>query len=289
MLGIIAGLGAAFSWTCACFLWHEQAKKIAAIKLNFIKNLIAVIIFSPILFSFNWLAHLQEILILFGSGILGISIGDSLYINALKRIGTRRTLSIEALSPILANILGVLLINENLPIKAWIGTFIVSVSLIGIIKEKRNGPNNEVMSDENYGFGIAFALLSVSFAVLAAVLSRIVLTSSNFSPFQTTEIRLLGALLFLFPIARTNLNYIFQEMSIKTRFKIFGATLLGTNIGILLQQTVFLLLPIGLGWTLLSISPVISLFFSKAEGEQITWKSIILAMTTFAGVAIALI
>ncbi len=289
MLGIIAGIGAAFSWTYACFLWRDQSKKISAIKLNFIKNLIALIIFSPILVSFNWLTHLKEISILFASGLLGISIGDSLYINALKRIGPRKTLSIEALSPVLANILSVSLLNEDIPIKAWIGTSIVTLSLIGIIRKAEKKPKSQAKRVKTNPTGVIYALSSVSCAVVAAILSRVVLINSNLSPLQTTEIRLLGALLFLLPFAQVNLKDISHQIPIENKFKILSATILGTNIGISLQQTVFQVLPIGLGWTILSISPVISLIFSKAEGEQITWRSIFLAITTFSGVAIALV
>ena len=52
------------------------------------------------------------------------------------------------------------------------------------------------------------------------------------------------------------------------------SVLLGTNFGILLQQIVFKTLPIGIGWTLLSTSPVISLLFAKRE-EGIISKDII--------------
>ena len=70
--------------------------------------------------------------------------------------------------------------------------------------------------------------------------------------------------------------------------KLFIATILGTNLGILLQQIVFKLLPIGIGWTLLSVSPVLSLAFAKFEGEKLNWKSVLLAFLTLLGVLIAL-
>ncbi|WP_320676234.1 DMT family transporter [Prochlorococcus sp. MIT 1300] len=288
MLVVFAGIGAAFAWTFACFLWREQSKTIPAIQLNLIKNLIALLIFSPIVFTFHWPSYPREIIILFASGLLGIAIGDSLYINALKRLGTRRTLSIEALSPILATILGTFLINETLPTKAWVGSTIVTVSLVGIIRQKTNTIKTEPHSFNATSIGLIFGLLSVLFAVMAGILSRVVLTTSDLSPLQTTEIRLLGAIVFLLPIARHNLKRIFFKISTENKLKLVFATLLGTNLGILLQQIVFQALPIGLGWTILSISPIVSLIFSKAEEDNINFTSIILAITTFSGVAIAL-
>ena len=207
----------------------------------------------------------------------------------MKRLGTRKTLSIDALSPILANILGTVLMNETLQMKSWIGASIVTLSLIGIISDKRNRFKGEIVSKSNDSLGVFFAVISVLCAVLAAILSRLVLITSNLMPFQTTEIRLLGAILFLLPVSRVNFNYIFYQISIENKLKIFIATLLGTNIGILLQQTVFHLLPIGIGWTILSVSPVVSVIFAKMEGELITWISVVFAVTTVLGVAIAII
>ena len=50
--------------------------------------------------------------------------------------------------------------------------------------------------------------------------------------------------------------------------------LLGTNIGIFLQQVVFKTLPIGVGWALLSISPVISLFLLRLRKEKLPKNNI---------------
>ena len=57
-------------------------------------------------------------------------------------------------------------------------------------------------------------------------------------------------------------------MSYNNQIKFFLSIILGTNIGILLQQVVFKTLPLGIGWTLLSTSPVISLLFAEKEEEE---------------------
>ena len=117
MLGIIAAISAAFSWTFACFMWRAQTKLLLPIQLNLAKNFIALTLFLPALFTFNWSLYYKEITILCLSGFIGIALGDPLYINALKRIGTRKTLTIEAFSPVLANILGILILGEILSFK----------------------------------------------------------------------------------------------------------------------------------------------------------------------------
>ena len=255
MIGILAALGAAFSWTCACFLWREQTKYLSARQLNLTKNVVALLIFSPALLTFNLQSNLREFCILLLSGAIGIAIGDSLYIIALRKLGTRRTVATESLSPILANTLGSILISETLPLKTWIGTLIVSASLVSSARQKTTSVNSEI-SGETSDNGFIYAFSSVLCAVLAAVLSRTVLVSSTLSPFQTTEIRLLGAIVILLPIVRGNLISLISKVPVSKRLKLLYGAILGTNIGILLQQTVFQVLPIGVGWTLLSTSPV---------------------------------
>ena len=222
------------------------------------------------------------------SGIIGISIGDSFYIISLKKIGTRLTLTVEALSPVIATVFGALFLREMLSLKVFLGIIIVSISLIGVALQKTINHNNIISkTDKNIGF--MFAFLSVLCAVIAAALSRLVLINYSLNTFQTTEIRLLGSIIGMFPVLQNNLIVSIKDLPAKNKLKILYATVLGTNIGILLQQNVFKLLPIGLGWTLLSTSPVIALFFARAEGEQLNWKTLVLTMTTILGVGIVFI
>mgnify|MGYP001372125429 CR=1 FL=1 len=96
MIGVFAAITAAFSWTIACVIWRTQTKYISALQINLLKNIIAATIFFPVLFTINWLDQIGSLLILFLSGIIGIACGDSLYIESLRILGTRRTLTVEA-------------------------------------------------------------------------------------------------------------------------------------------------------------------------------------------------
>ena len=92
----------------------------------------------------------------------------------------------------------------------------------------------------------------------------------------------------MLPFSKYNILKYYKEITNRNKVKLLIATILGTNFGILFQQTVFQRLPLGLGWTLLSISPVISLAFAKSEGDKISFRSCIYAIASVTGVAIAL-
>ena len=288
MFGIISALGAASSWAYACYLWRKQTKYFSAAQINITKNIIAFIIFFPFILPFDFESSIKEIFILFLSGIIGIAVGDTFYIISLKKLGTRRTLTVEALSPIIATILGSFFLNETLPFKVWVGIFIVSISLVGVAFEKTIN-THYITSNKDRKEGYMFAFLSVLCAVIAAALSRFILINSDLNPFQTTAIRLLGSIFALLPFLRKKLIDSVRNIPLNNKLSLLFATFLGTNIGILLQQNVFKLLPIGLGWTLLSTSPVMALFFARAEGEEVDLKTYVLTATTLLGVGIVFI
>ena len=288
MIGFIAAISAVLSWTFACSVWRRESKNLLPRQINIYKNVLASIFFLPVALTINWFSDLTSIFVLMISGIVGISIGDTLYINSLKIIGTRKTLSFEALTPIIATTLGTLSINEIYPQRVWIGSLIVSFSLLMIVRQ--NTFQKEEASETNI-LGILCALGSVFCAVFAALLSRIILISSTLTPLQTTEIRLLSASIFLFFIFKKDFIELLNNRSItkNKNSNLILSTLLGTNFGILFQQIVFKFLPIGIGWTLLSLSPIFALFISKREGDEINKLTIFYSFLSFVGVAIALI
>ena len=275
MIGILSAFGAATSWTYACFIWRTQTQKYKSVDINLIKNIIAFLVFIPAFINLSSTIEIKNIFILIISGIIGIGLGDTFYLKSLQTIGTRKTLSIETLSPLIAALSGEIFINENLTTKSWVGIIIVSISLFIILKKGNNlKEENSPFSEKNNIKIFAFPFLSVLCAVVGGLFSRMVFLQSNLSPFLTTEIRLLGAIIFLMSLKGFNINFFLNNIEKNQQKKFLISILLGTNIGILLQQVVFKTLPIGVGWALLSTSPVISLFFAKNEEREITKKII---------------
>ena len=270
MIGIISAFGATLSWTYACSIWRSQTNFYKPIEINFLKNVIAFIIFSPVILIFDYSTHYKYLITLLFSGILGIGLGDTFYLKSLNLIGTRKTLSIEALSPLIAAITGALFIDEYLSVNAWIGIGIVTISLVKIVRKKNyllNKDSKLVITNNSLDKYI-YAVLSVLCAVIAALLSRFVLLESELTPIFTTEIRLFGSIIFLISITKMKLKFFINNFDKKEMRKFIISVLMGSNIGIFLQQIVFQSLPLGIGWTLLSTSPIISLFFTKKEERQ---------------------
>ena len=101
-MGILAGLVAALAWTVASSLWRGLSTSLNAIQLNGLKNGIACAASLPVLITLPWNGEGKSLMLLMISGGIGISLGDSFYLAALKRLGTRRTLTLESLAPVAA-------------------------------------------------------------------------------------------------------------------------------------------------------------------------------------------
>ena len=288
MIGIISAFGASLSWTYACFIWRSKTNKFKPIDINLLKNLFAFLVFLPALINFNFLIQSKYILVLLVSGILGIGLGDTFYLKSLKIIGTRKTLSIEALSPLIAAFSGDFFISEELSIRSWLGILLVTLSLVSILKKQNS------LIDEDFVYveqksklsDYLYSFLSIICAVFAAILSRWVFLEIEISPFITTEIRLIGAIIFLLVIKKFELNFFINKLKKRERINFIVSILLGTNIGILLQQIVFKTLPISIGWTILSTSPIISLFFANKEEGKISRGIVFLTISLFFGLTL---
>ncbi len=291
LIGIFSAFGATLAWTYACSIWRTQTNLYKPIEINFLKNIIAFTIFSPVFLILKYSTNYKYFLILILSGIIGIGIGDTFYLKSLNLIGTRKTLSIEALSPLIAAIAGNLFIDENLNFNAWIGIVIVTGTLVRIIKKKSyllDKDSNLILNNNSLDKYI-YSFLSVLCAVIAALLSRFVFLESDLTPIFTTEIRLFGSIIFLCLITKMNLRLFISNFKRKEKNHFILSVLMGTNIGILLQQIVFQSLPLGIGWTLLSTSPIISLLFTKKEEGKLTNEIIIMTFLLFIGICLILL
>ena len=291
LIGIFSAFGATLAWTYACSIWRKQTNIYKPIEINFLKNIIAFIIFSPVILILKYSTDYKYFLILICSGIIGIGLGDTFYLKSLNLIGTRKTLSIEALSPLIAAIAGNLFLDENLNLNAWIGIVIVTGALVKIIKKKSyllDKDSNLILNDNSLDKYI-YSFLSVFCAVIAALLSRFVFLESDLAPIFTTEIRLFGSIIFLCFITKMKLRLFISNFERKEKNQFILSVLMGTNIGILLQQIVFQSLPIGIGWTLLSTSPIVSLLFTKKEEGILTNEIIIITFLLFIGICLILL
>lgn len=276
MTGQFAALGAALAWTLASGLWRSLSHQGSALALNAWKNGMASLIFLPVLVSLPWLDNRDAVPWLLLSGVVGIAAGDSFYLAALRRLGTRRTLTVEALGPVLASVGSVVLMGEALSPQAWVGAAMVTTAVALVA-----GSSVDLSRDRA---GLALALMAVICGLVGAFLAREVLSTTALTPLQTASVRLCGGWLGLVPLLLHRAEAALPSIRAK-RGRVLLATLLGTNLGILLQQMVFQQMAVGPGVTLMSTAPVMALLIGRFEGDPIQPRGVAAALLAVAGVA----
>ena len=276
MTGQFAALGAALAWTLASGLWRSLSHQGSALALNAWKNGMASLIFLPVLVSLPWLDNRDAVPWLFLSGVVGIAAGDSFYLAALRRLGTRRTLTVEALGPVLASVGSVVLMGEALSPQAWVGAAMVTTAVVLVA-----GSSVDLSRDRA---GLALALMAVICGLVGAFLAREVLSTTVLTPLQTASVRLCGGWLGLVPLLLHRAEAALPSIRAR-RGRVLLATLLGTNLGILLQQMVFQQMAVGPGVTLMSTAPVMALLIGRFEGDPIQPRGVAAALLAVAGVA----
>ena len=276
MTGQFAALGAALAWTLASGLWRSLSHQGSALALNAWKNGMASLIFLPVLVSLPWLDNRDAVPWLLLSGVVGIAAGDSFYLAALRRLGTRRTLTVEALGPVLASVGSVVLMGEALSPQAWVGAAMVTTAVALVA-----GSSVDLSRDRA---GLALALMAVICGLVGAFLAREVLSTTALTPLQTASVRLCGGWLGLVPLLLHRAEAALPSI-LARRGRVLLATLLGTNLGILLQQMVFQQMAVGPGVTLMSTAPVMALLIGRFEGDPIQPRGVAAALLAVAGVA----
>ena len=284
MTGVLAALGAAMAWTGASALWRSLSGRMTAIRLNAMKNGLASLLFLPVLLTLPRDNGGWAVVLLLISGLVGIAAGDSFYLGALRRLGTRRTLTVEASGPVLASISGVVVMGDSLSSRTWLGAILVSGAVVLIALQanetscSKQGENGSELST-----GLVFALTAVVCGLSGAFLARHVLVSTDLTPLQTAAIRLLGGWIGLLPLLRGIRGRV--AITQREQFRLVVATVIGTNGGILLQQVVLQTMPVGEGVTLMATAPVMALFVGRMEGDPIQLSGVAAAVLALAGVA----
>ena len=277
-------MAGALCWTLASSLWRRMPTALSASQLNLLKNGLALVFLLPLLGRSGVAALGQEpraLLLLAASGVLGIAVGDSLFFAALRRIGTRRTLTLDAGGPAVTALLGMAALSERPSPLQWLGIALITAALWLVA-----GRDAEGARSRDWGLGVALALGALACGSGGAVLARAALRSGAIAPLDAAALRLLAAALVLLPLLPSLLHRPQVPRPVGRRWPLgVLATLLGTTAGIALQQTALLHLPGALAVALLATAPVMALPLASLEGDHPGRRGVCAALLGLAGVS----
>lgn len=283
-IGVLAALAAALCWTLSSTLWRQLPTSLTAAQLNLLKNWLALPLLAPALLWHPWPpqppAHALWLLGL--SGLVGIAVGDSLYFAALRRLGTRRTLTLDAGGPAVTAVAGLVWLAEVPTLQQWLGLGLISAALVLVALQQPAGPAAPAPAVQRLGVLLALGALLAGSA--GALLARAALRDGALEPVQAALVRLLVAALVLLPLARGLPGWPPRPRPPQRRWPLWLlATLLGTSAGIALQQTALQRLPGGIAVSLLATAPLMALPLAPLEGDRPGWRGLLAALLALAG------
>jgi drug/metabolite transporter (DMT)-like permease len=285
--GEFYALGAALLWAIASVLCKTLGKTIRPLELNLLKDAAGFILFAITSLiigeSFTKISPLV-ILVLSVSGAIGIGLGDTMYFEAINRLGARRTLLITTLAPAMTIIFAWIFLQESLNLYAWIGILITILGVTWVITEK----NKDAKEENRFNWlGVFFGFMAALTQAAGAVLSRWALTESSVSALQSAIVRLLAGTVVILLWVLLRREKIGVWLKPLPKMQLWGTLasviLFGTYIAVWLQQLSFQHTKVGIAQTLLATSPLFILPISAIQKEKLSLRSVLGVLVSIGG------
>jgi DME family drug/metabolite transporter len=134
MIGELAALGAALSWTISAILYRKALVEANPISANIIRltcTSAILLTFLIVIGKFEVLTSLSSDIIALAcvSGIIGLGFGDTFYMTSLKLIGVARAVPITCTYPLFSLLWAVLLAKEPITLSPILGAFTIVVGI----------------------------------------------------------------------------------------------------------------------------------------------------------------
>lgn len=141
LLGEFAALGAAISWAVAPILYRRALFKTKPVSANIVRCVsnAAVLVFILLaLGKAGALASLpvEVVVVTVVSGVIGLGIGDTLYMFGLKSVGVARAVPLAATYPLFSLVWATFLVGEPVTMTAVSGAFVILLGIWLLSREK---------------------------------------------------------------------------------------------------------------------------------------------------------
>jgi drug/metabolite transporter (DMT)-like permease len=299
-MGELAALSASAVWAVASLMFTRLSKDHGPLVMNYLKCVIAVVFMMltlSILEGRAWPVDMSSTNIAFlaASGIVGLTIGDTAFFNALTRIGARRALLLMALSPPTTALLAVPFLGEPITLRLAAGMLLTLGGVVWVILERTTPADTE--SEDSYRkaddrrtllFGVGFALVAMLCQSAGNILTK--LGGDLDSPLAISVVRLtfgIAGLLVVVAVSGRLAATLEPFKRGRTAAILVVATFLGTYLGIWLLNAGLKYSYAGIAATLSSTSPIFVLPLAYfVQKEKLSFRSIAGAFVAVSGVAI---
>jgi len=193
-MGELASIACAFGWALAIVMFKRFGEAVPAFALNLLKCSVALLLLIPTMLLFERAApdlRVGQIMVLLLSGLIGIAIADTLYLQALKDLGATRAAIIGNLfSPFVIS-LSFVFLGERMTLLQGAGFALVmgGVVLVNAHKDPSGLQGRALLR------GVLLGCLAIALMAVGIVMVKRLLETESF--LWITTLRLLGGWLGL--------------------------------------------------------------------------------------------
>jgi len=297
MLGIgeVAALTAAFMWAISSMIWRHV--KLSAGAMNLSKNalglslmLLHLGVITAVTHEAAFTASAASIGLLIASGLIGVAIGDTLFLRSLQILGPRISLMMATTSPIFSVVLGLIFLRERLLIIAVVGILLTVAGLIIVLTDRAAAKEAPNVYPGKVATGVWCGISGAFCQSVGGVLSRA--GSQDCSGLEAAIYRVTVGMvvLIVFYYCRGKLNAIVRSvLQFDTIKLILPATVIGTWMGIWLCQVAYKNSDVAIAQTLLSTCPLFAVpVIWICDGRRLSVRGFLGTLIAVTGVALVI-
>ena len=198
-LSELAALACAFLWAFNGLLLRTQSEKVPPASMNAVRCAIAGLLYlfllpfdAPLATLFQ--VPLRDWGLLFASVVVGIGVGDTLYLIAIKEIGLSRTMALSGIFPLTTLFWEQLILRQPPGAALVAGSCLVVAGVVFLSGQSRSIDRKEVPL--RLKFGVFLSLTAALFWGLSSVLLKPAI--AHFTLVQANAVRMPMVALFLY-------------------------------------------------------------------------------------------
>jgi len=289
MIGELAALGAAISWTASAMLYGKALQQTKPISANIIRlsctSAVLLLFLAVAAYASPSGLSVGTIALAALSGIVGLALGDTLYMVSLKNIGVTRAVPITCTYPLFNLIWAAFLINEKPTLTLILGAIIIFLG-VWLLSHENNADHqrrSRLVSKGVVAAVVAAILWSVSIATMDIAVKQ---TPSLNDAFTVNTVRTAAAallLLTLSPLIDREHNFI--RLQKKTTITLTLGGLVALGLGWFLLAYSFLGIPESQAVPISSTTPLFSTLIGVTlVREKVTPQNILGSIIVVAGI-----
>lgn len=293
-VGELAAIGTAIAFTIGPMFFTLAGKRVGSVVVNRTRLVVA----GVYLIAAHWLLYGQALPFdaapdrwfwLSISGLIGFVLGDAALFQAFVTIGTRLTMLVFAINPIIGALLAFLFLGEDLTGLQILGMVVTLAGVAWVVAE-RDAQSAAELTPKQYAGGILLAVLAAVGQAGGLVTAKLGLYG-GFPALSGVLIRVSAAAVIIWIAALftrqagPTLHAIkIQPQALK---QILIASFIGPVVGVFFSLVAIQYAEVGVASTLISLPPVflipISYYFFN---EKITWRAVTGTIIALVGVGV---